>query len=215
MEKTSQSSKIPLRGWLILGISLLAISSAAVIIRLAQEQNVSSVVIATGRLLVATVVLTPLTLHKHQQEIRNLSKNDLLLAVLSSIFLAVHFAAWVTSLEYSNVLVSVVFVSSSPLWVALLEFFFLGERFTISLGLGLLIAIIGAVIIGTSGLSTTANTFDQDLLLGSIFVLIRGDCRCHLFGYRTQTPRKITASSLYLVGIWISSTMFVNCPLPN
>ena len=42
------------------------------------------------------------------------------LAVLSGLFLAVHFATWISSLEYTSVASSVVFVSTSPLWVALL-----------------------------------------------------------------------------------------------
>ena len=46
---------------------------------------------------------------------------NLLLGLLSGIFLAIHFATWISSLEYTSVASSVVLVSTGPLWVALLS----------------------------------------------------------------------------------------------
>ena len=37
-----------------------------------------------------------------------------------SMFLAIHFASWITSLEFTSVASSVVLVSTAPLWVAIL-----------------------------------------------------------------------------------------------
>ena len=42
------------------------------------------------------------------------------LIMLSGVLLAVHFASWITSLEHVSVLVSVVLVTTNPIWVALL-----------------------------------------------------------------------------------------------
>ena len=50
------------------------------------------------------------------------------LIALSGICLAIHFTAWVTSLQYTTVLVSVVIVSTGPIWVAILEVIFLHIR---------------------------------------------------------------------------------------
>ncbi|MEL6307921.1 MAG: DMT family transporter, partial [Chloroflexota bacterium] len=72
-----------------------------------------------------------------------------------------HFASWVTSLEYTSVLISVVFVTSSPLWVAILEFVFLKVRLPRLVLVGLVIAICGGLLIGYGGLGAT-QTNDVD-----------------------------------------------------
>ena len=50
---------------------------------------------------------------------RNLTRSDLTFGILSGVFLAIHFATWISSLEYTSVASSVVFVSTGPLWVAI------------------------------------------------------------------------------------------------
>jgi drug/metabolite transporter (DMT)-like permease len=70
--------------------------------------------------------------------------------VLSGIFLAAHFATWISSLEYTTVASSVVFVSTGPLWVALFSPMLLDERLTRAAVFGLIVAILGGSIIGLS-----------------------------------------------------------------
>ena len=60
----------------------------------------------------------------------------------------IHFTAWVTSLQYTTVLVSVVIVSTGPIWVAILEVIFFHIRLSRLVVLGLLVALSGGVIIG-------------------------------------------------------------------
>ncbi|HAX68676.1 MAG TPA: EamA family transporter, partial [Anaerolineae bacterium] len=73
-----------------------------------------------------------------------------LLAVSSGIFLAVHFATWITSLEFTSVASSVVFVSTGPLWVALLSPMLLKEHVSRTAIIGLGLALVGGTIIGLS-----------------------------------------------------------------
>ena len=116
MTETPGSS--PLKAYGMLAVAITATSLAAIFIRLAQNEDVPSLLIAAARLTLATLILTPLTLRRYWSHIEGLSRRDLLLAGLSGMFLALHFAAWVTSLEHTTVLISVVLVSTSPLWVA-------------------------------------------------------------------------------------------------
>lgn len=137
--------------FLALSIGVLAISTGAIFARLAQEAGVSSLVVAAGRLTVAMLVLTPVTMRRFQAELRTLRCLDIGLALLAGAFLGVHFATWISSLEYTSVVNSVVLVSTAPLWVALLAAFFLGEKLTQWIIFGLLLALGGVVLVSLAG----------------------------------------------------------------
>lgn len=139
----------------ILG-AILAVSTASVLIRFAQ-QNAPSLVIAAFRLTFASLILAPISLTRHRAELRSLTRRELLLALLSGVFLALHFATWISSLEYTTVASSVVLVSTSPLWVALLAPLFLRERLVRSVLIGMLLALIGGVVIALSDACSWQN----------------------------------------------------------
>jgi drug/metabolite transporter (DMT)-like permease len=130
---------------LVLGI--LAASSASIFIRFAQ-QDAPSLVIAASRLALATLILAPFALSQRRKELKTLGKRRLALMLLSGVFLGLHFATWITSLRYTSVPSSVVLVTTSPLWVALLAPLFLKEKITRLVAVGLAIALAGSVIVG-------------------------------------------------------------------
>jgi drug/metabolite transporter (DMT)-like permease len=78
----------------------------------------------------------------------------LILGLVSGLFLAVHFGTWISSLEFTTVASSVVFVSTGPLWVALLSPVLLNERLKHGAILGLALALIGGAIVGLSDACT-------------------------------------------------------------
>ncbi len=139
----------PLRLLITISIAILAVSTASVFIRFAQEEA-PSLVIAASRLLLASIFLAPSALLRHREELQKLSRKELLLGLLSGIFLAIHFATWITSLEYTSVTNSVVLVSTSPLWVALFAPFFLREKLTKTVIFGMILTLLGGTIIAFS-----------------------------------------------------------------
>ena len=134
----------------VLLMGILAVSTASIFIRFAQE-DAPSLTIAALRLLFASLALAPIALRNHRFELFALTHGELALGLLSGIFLAIHFATWVSSLEYTTVASSVVFVSTGPLWVALLSPIFLKEKLAHSAFLGLGLTLLGATIIAMSG----------------------------------------------------------------
>ncbi|MBN1449697.1 MAG: DMT family transporter [Anaerolineales bacterium] len=128
-------------------IAILAVSTASIFIRFAQREA-PSLVIAALRLTLASLALTPFALSRHRAELRKLTRGELSLGLLSGIFLAVHFATWITSLEYTSVASSVVLVSTGPLWVALLSPIFLKEPLTKPVLIGMALALLGGTVIG-------------------------------------------------------------------
>ena len=98
---------------LVLALGIVAVSMGSILARLAQEEHVPSLVIAAYRTAVAALVLLPLLLARHRQEVRALELADWRLALLSGLLLAVHFATWISSLAYTSVASSTVLVSTS------------------------------------------------------------------------------------------------------
>jgi drug/metabolite transporter (DMT)-like permease len=177
MKKDAISPAVP---YLIVPIGILAVSTASLLIRLAQDYT-SSITIAAFRLGLAALILLPYTVIKHGRELKSLTSSDLKFAVLAGFILAVHFGSWITSLEYTSVASSVVLVTTTPLWVSLLAPIFLGEKTPRIAFVGMAIALLGGVIIagvdvcgwGPGGLSCQVASGSQGgrTLLGDVLAL--------------------------------------------
>ncbi len=140
----------------MLFVGILAVSSSALLIRYAQREA-ASLVIAAFRMGFSALILLPLTLPRHAVELRRLTRVELGLAALGGGLLALHFASWILSLEYTSVASSVVLVTTNPLWVALLAPLFLKERLTPAVLLGMLAALGGGLLVGLSSSGTLGS----------------------------------------------------------
>ena len=142
---------------LILAMGILAVSTASVFIRYAQNEA-PSLTIAAYRLALATLFLAPLAFARTRTEWLRLSVADRRWLIASGLFLALHFATWITSLRYTTVASSVVLVGTSPLWVALAGRFFLRERLGGAVIGGLLLAIAGGALVAASDAGAQASS---------------------------------------------------------
>ncbi len=131
----------------VITLGVLAVSTASIFIRYAQR-DAPSLVIAAWRLTIAAAVLVVPVLGKHRAALRALSRRDVVLALISGTFLAVHFATWISSLAYTTVASSVVLVTTTPLWVGLLSPLVLGESLTVPVIVGMLATLVGGSLIG-------------------------------------------------------------------
>lgn len=138
-------------------VAILAVSTASIFIRFAQTDGVPSLVIAALRLSFATLLLAPIAILHYREEILSFTRRELTLGLVSGLFLAIHFATWISSLEYTSVASSVVFVSTGPLWVALLSPMLLNERLTRAAMIGLVLAVLGGTVIGLSDACTWSD----------------------------------------------------------
>lgn len=129
----------------VLAMGVIAVSFAAVLIRLA---DAPPLVIAAGRMAIASLVVVPAAWWRSSGELRALTRRELLLAVLSGAFLALHFGLWIASLSYTSVASSVVLVTASPIFVAIASHFFFGERLGRQVAIGIVVCLAGAVVIG-------------------------------------------------------------------
>ena len=137
----------PLRAYCILGAGVLVVSTAAILIRYAYAEGVSSLAIAAWRLALAALLLLPFALLKSGAEMRKLTGTQWGLALASGAFLGVHFASWIVSLEYTTVASSVALVTTNPIWIALFSWLVLRERLSLRLSLAIGLALVGSTAI--------------------------------------------------------------------
>jgi drug/metabolite transporter (DMT)-like permease len=158
-----------------IGVGIIAISFGSIFVRYAQGAGAPSLTIAALRLTIAALILLPFAWWRCRTELKTLSSRDLLIGMLSGLFLGVHFATWITSLQYTSVASSVVLVTLSPLFIALASALFLREKLArLALG-GVLIAVVGGIVISlgdTGQVSAGANPPLGNLLavLGAVSI---------------------------------------------
>jgi len=87
-------SRLPFNSAIALVSGVLAISTGAVF---AKPADAPSLVIAAYRVGIASLILIPLAWWKAKDELVRLSLKDIILAFVSGFFLALHFAAWISS----------------------------------------------------------------------------------------------------------------------
>ena len=148
---------------LVLGIGILAVSTASTFIRLAQG-TVDSLAVAAWRLTLASLLLAPWALKSCRAEWRRLDTRSWRLLAASGVMLAIHFYAWITSLEMTSVAASAVLVGTNPLFVGLISHFILQEHLRKRMLVGILIAVAGSAIISLGDWSAGAHQLRGDLL---------------------------------------------------
>jgi drug/metabolite transporter (DMT)-like permease len=150
---------------------MVAVSSASILISLARGRGAPALAIAALRILLAALVVGPLAAVRCRSEIRRVAVRDVLLGAAAGLFLALHFGFWISSLDYTSVMSSVVFVSTNPLFVALASFFILRERVGRGAVVGIAVAIAGGIVVGAVDLGRAGGESirgDMLALLGAV-----------------------------------------------
>ncbi|WP_164671048.1 DMT family transporter [Virgibacillus doumboii] len=160
----------PFNPYIAVVIGVIAVSSSAVLVKLAGEAPAA--MIANYRLLFAVILMAPYVLIKHRHEFRFIQQKDWIFSSLAGVFLAFHFILWFESLNYTSVASSVVLVTLQPIFAFLGTYFFFKERFSPGAVISMVIAIMGSVIIswGDFQISGMALFGDMLALLGAITV---------------------------------------------
>ena len=151
-----------------LAAGVLAVSMGAILVRYAQQEAPSLTIAAYRTGIAFVVVLIPTALFR-REDLSTLRIRDAVLAATSGFFLAVHFAAWIASLEMTSVAISVVLVNTAPLWVAVLAPTLARESLSRTTVLSIAISVTGAAAIGWGFDRRTES--DSDLLGGALAIL--------------------------------------------
>jgi drug/metabolite transporter (DMT)-like permease len=167
--------------YLILMLGVISTSSGAIFVRLTQEQEVDSLVIAAYRLSIAVLILLPIIIFRHRANLRCLPLAAYRSTALAGIFLAIHFGTWILSLKYTSIASSVVLVSTTPIWVNLYSGLIKKEHVSSRMIVGLVLALVGGMVVSSNEVcSMSAGRFlcsalssqGSNPLLGNLLALI-------------------------------------------
>jgi len=156
----------PARLLALLALGVVSVAFSSILIRAAEAPAMS---IAFYRNAIAAAILLPIALARHRDELGSLGRRGWATALLAGALLAAHFALWIPSLSYTTVAASTVLVTTTPVWVALLGRA-MGERVSRRTGVGIGLALAGAVMIsgGDYGVSARAAFGDLLALAGAV-----------------------------------------------
>jgi drug/metabolite transporter (DMT)-like permease len=147
--------------WTVLIIGTVAASASAILIKYAGEAD--ALAISFWRCAVGAAVLAPFA----RARMRGIRFTHARLALIAGLFLAIHFATWITSIEMTSVAIAVLLVSTAPIFVAIAARFVTGERMNSIGWIGIALALAGTVVIG-------GTDFGDSSITGSVLALIGG-----------------------------------------
>jgi drug/metabolite transporter (DMT)-like permease len=151
---------------LVLFMGILGVSTGAIFVRLAETHPF---VKSAYRVTFASLILLPYALCFHRDELRRLSRRDVAFTLLSGFFLSIHFATWVTSLDYTTVASSVILVDTIPVWMAFINMAAGRGKPSRVMWFCITLSVIGASIVGYGDLA-----FSGKALWGDFLALVGG-----------------------------------------
>ncbi|MFA0887870.1 MAG: DMT family transporter [Synergistales bacterium] len=201
-----------------LSIGIAAISTGAIFARAA---DAPSLTIAAYRVGLATLILAPLFAWKCPKEIAGLNRSDWKAVLGAGFFLAVHFATWIASLDYTSVASSVVLVETIPLWVGILTPFVTGERPGKGTLAGIGLSFAGGLLIGAGDFALGGRALLGDALAlaggfsGALYIMLGRNVRPRLSLLAYVTTCYGTAGALLWALVLASKTPFTGFSVPT
>ncbi len=196
---------------IVLGASVVMVSTAAIMIRTAQSEGVPSLAIAFWRMVLAAAVLVAVVGANASQrhEARQIPRRVWFFTVASGLFLALHFASWISSLAYTSVASSTALVTTNPIWIALISWLLFKERISGALAAGIAVTMLGSICIFLSdALSPSGPASQANSLLGNSLALLGSLTVCGylLIGRRLAGQISIW---LYVTAVFTAASGFL------
>ena len=149
----------------VLGVAGLSLSAIFV-----RWSTAPAAVLALYRMGLAALLLLPLLLTRHREELKALTRREALLCVGSGACLAVHFTAYFASIYLTSIAASTVLVNTEVFYVSLLGLAILGQRVRPMGWLGIALTFAGSCLIAFADAGSGSNILLGDglALLGAL-----------------------------------------------
>jgi drug/metabolite transporter (DMT)-like permease len=151
----------------IIGVIFVSFSSALI-----KASSAPALIIATYRLAITVILMAPSTLIKSKNELKAVDIKSLCLCILSGIFLALHFATWITSIKYTSIASAAVLVNTHPIFIVVLTYIIFKDKINRKSLISITMTLLGGVIISSGDRSLGSNVFLGDILAaaGAAFI---------------------------------------------
>lgn len=147
--------------WVLLSVGVLAASVSAILIRFADGAN--PLAISFWRCALGTLALLPFA----RWTKRGTTAATVRISAIAGFFLALHFATWITSVGLTSVASSVLLVSTTPVFTALIAWLAFKERLRFAGWAGIGLTLVGVGLIG-------GGDFGGSSGVGNLLALIGG-----------------------------------------
>lgn len=147
--------------YLWVGAGVLCVSLASIFIRLADADPLT---IAAYRMVIASAVVSAAGGLLARRQFSALRRADLPLLGLSGLFLAAHFALWITSLSYTSVASSVLFVTTTPVFVAAASSLYAEDRLGRTTALAVALSVAGGAVLAAGDWAEGERRLSGDAL---------------------------------------------------
>ena len=186
-------------------IGVIGIGLSSIFVRLS---GAPSAVTAAWRLLWTVGLMSPVVLGKPsvRREILRGERKQILLSVLSGVFLAVHFVTWFESLKHTSVASSTTIVCTEVIWVSLGYCLFLKGKLRSKAVTAIAVTFLGSVMIALADSGSGAHLYGDILALVAavavgIYTLIGGEVRKSMS----------TSAYTYLVYVSCAACLLMTC----
>ena len=199
---------------LVLVVGVLAIATSAIFVRLTSEAaNQSGVAfslfIAASRLLCAALLLIPAWRSFKPVPTQPAAYYY---AAMAGFCLALHFAAWVTSLSFTSIAASTSLVTTNPVWVALISRFWFKEKLSRLTIIGIAIALLGGIGIAL-GDTDTINSGSNPLLGDGLALIGSWLVSAYLLLGREAQRKGLNTSSYITIAYSVAALVIMPFPL--
>jgi drug/metabolite transporter (DMT)-like permease len=147
--------------WVVLTTGVVIASFSAIFTRYATEAN--ALVVSFYRCAAAALILLPFG----HRRTRALPASLLIAPFAGGVFLALHFATWITSLYLTSVASAVLLVATSPVFVAVASWLLWNDRLRVWGWFGIAVSLAGTALVAGADLGGSS-------LSGSLLALIGG-----------------------------------------
>lgn len=199
----------PLNIYLLIFFSIFCIATSSIIIR---YSNSPAMIIALYRVVFTSILAGMLGGPRLFANLKAISRCDYFYILVSGIFLALHFAFWISSLNYTSIPSSVLFTNLQVIFVLLFSILFLKEKVNAWVTGGILLAILGSVLIGGGDLASGRFYGDMLALASGLFIAIYFILGRQVRSRVDAWPYTCAVSVVAVLVLWPAAASF-NLPL--
>lgn len=190
--------------YLLIFLAILAMSTSSILIRYC---TAPALLIAFYRVLFTSMLAGGVRGGKLKGSITSIERRDFYFIIGAGFFLALHFAFWISSLDYTSISSSVLFTNLQVIFVLLFSILFLREKLSYAVIGGICLALAGSLLIAQGDLRCGRLLGDMLALASGFFVAI------YFIIGRTVRTRIDALSYTFIVSAIAALVLFIACLL--
>lgn len=189
---------------LVVLLGALGVSGSPIFIKLSSSPALT---IAFYRMLFTILLLTPYIIYKNRNELKTVSKRNLLKTMISGLFLGCHFSFWILSLKYTTVASATILVNTSPILLLLINILIFKHVLTKKEIISVAVAFLGSILLAYGDFFG-----GNEALLGDTFAIMGAGFICVylILGKQVREDLSMTSYTYLTYAFATITTLILN-----